>query len=186
MSFLKSSNYSRAIQIGFGIITIVLSIFVILNPVVGFLSLIWLLGILLLVIGIEIIVSHFITPHKSRVAGIALGIAVIILASISIAFPLIASIIIIILLGIALLFSGVSKIIHGINDKYSKNWKRELSIAVGAFSILLAFMILIFPISGIAFAGILIGIALLVTGIQTIIMGVIGRTNAMDNLSDLR
>jgi uncharacterized membrane protein HdeD (DUF308 family) len=185
MSFLKSLSWLRAIQIGFGIIVIVLSIFVILNPVTGFVSLIWLLGILLLVIGIEIIVSHLITPHKSRFAGIVLGIAVIILAIISIAFPLIASIIVMTLLGIALLFSGASKIIHGINDKYSKNWKRGSSIAVGAFSILLSLMILIFPVFGIAFAGLLIGIALLVTGIQIIAMGVVGR-KTMGNLEDLR
>ena len=36
-------------------------------------------------------------------------------------------------------------------------------------------MILIYPIFGIAFAGLLIGIALLVTGVQIITSGVIGR-----------
>jgi uncharacterized membrane protein HdeD (DUF308 family) len=172
-------------QIGFGIIIIILSIFVILNPVAGFLSLLWLLGILLLVIGIEMIVSHFITPHRSRFAGIALGIAVIVLAIISIAFPLIASIIVITLLGIALLFSGFSKIIHGINDKYNKGRRKGLSIAVGSFSILLAIMILAYPVLGIAFAGLLIGVALLVTGIQLIAIGSVGRKD-IDNLEDLR
>src|ERR687892_610863 len=112
MSILKSPNWLRAIQIGFGIVIVILSIFVILNPVVGFLSLIWLLGILLFVIGIEIIVSHLVTPHRSRFAGIGLGIAILILALVSVIFPLIASIIVIALFGIALLFSGASKIIH--------------------------------------------------------------------------
>ena len=172
-------------QIGFGIIIIVLSIFVILNPVRGFLSLIWLLGILLLVIGIEMILSHFITQHRSRFAGIALGIAVIVLAIISIVFPLIASIIVITLFGFALLFSGFSKIIHGINDKFSRGWRKGLSIAVGSFSVLLAIMILTFPVLGIAFAGLLIGIALLVTGIHIITIGTIGRKD-IDNLEDLR
>jgi uncharacterized membrane protein HdeD (DUF308 family) len=185
MSFLKSTNSLRAIQIGFGIIIVILSVFVILNPVVGFLSIIWLLGILLFVIGIEIIVSHLVTPHRSRFAGIGLGIAILILALISLIFPLIASIIVIALLGIALLFSGASKIIHGINDKMNKNWNRAFSIAVGIFSIILASMILIFPVFGIAFAGLLIGIALLVTGAQIITIGVIGRSR-MDNLEDLR
>jgi len=185
MSFLKSPNWLCAIQIGFGIIIVILSIFVILNPIVGFLSIIWLLGILLFIIGIEIIVSHIVTPHRSRFAGIALGIAILVLALISMIFPLIASIIVISLFGIALLFSGASRIIHGINDKTNKNWKRAFSIAVGVFSIILASMILIFPVFGIAFAGLLIGIALLVTGVQIIIIGVIGRTT-MDNLEDLR
>ncbi len=168
MSLLKLPGWLRAFQIGFGIIIMVLSVIVILNPIVGFLSIIWLVGILLFVIGIEMIVSHIVTPHRSRFAGVSLGIAVIILAIISIGFPLIASIIVILLLGIALLFSGISKVIHGINDKNDKNWRRGSSIAVGAFSIVLAAMILLFPVIGIAFAGFLIGIALLVTGSQLI------------------
>jgi len=40
MSFLKSPNWLSIIQIGFGIIIVILSVFVILNPVVGFISII--------------------------------------------------------------------------------------------------------------------------------------------------
>jgi|SRR6476620_8210124 len=180
MSMLKSPGWLRAIQIGFGIIIVILSLIVILNPIVGFLSIIWLLGILLFIIGIEMIISHGFTPHRSRFAGIGLGIAVIVLAIISIGFPLIASIVIISLLGIALLLSGISKIIHGFNDKYNKSWKRGLSIAAGVFSMILAIMIFIFPVLGIAFAGLLIGIALLVTGLQMITNGVVSRSEMRD------
>ena len=80
MSFLKSPNWHSVIKIEFGIIIVILSVFVILNPVVDFLSIIWLLGILLFVIDIEIIVSHLVTPHRSRFAGIGLGIAILILS----------------------------------------------------------------------------------------------------------
>ena len=69
-------------------------------------------------------VSYIFTPHRSRFAGVSEGIAVIILAIISIGFPVIVSIIVISLLGIALLFSGISKVIRGINDKHDKNWRR--------------------------------------------------------------
>jgi len=185
MSTLTVPTWLRAFQIGLGIVITVLSIIVIINPVIGFLSLIWLLGILLFVVGIEMIVSHIFTPNKSRFAGIGLGIAVIILAIIAIAFPLITSIIIIALLGIALLFSGISKIIHGINDKQNKIWKRGFSVAVGVFSVILAIMILVFPVFGIAFAGLLIGISLLVTGVQMIAIGVTGKIKN-NNTKDLR
>ncbi|MBA3749706.1 MAG: DUF308 domain-containing protein [Nitrosopumilus sp.] len=187
MSTLTVPTWLRAFQIGLGIVITVLSIIVIINPVIGFLSLIWLLGILLFVVGIEMIVSHIFTPHKSRFAGIGLGIAVIILAIIAIAFPLITSIIIIALLGVALLFSGISKIIHGIDDKQSKSWKRGFGIAVGVFSVILAIMILVFPVFGIAFAGLLIGISLLVTGVQMIAIGATGRIeNNNKNTNDFR
>jgi uncharacterized membrane protein HdeD (DUF308 family) len=68
-----------------------ITVVVILNPLLGFISLVWIVGVLLFVIGIEMMVSHMLTPHRSRFAGVALGIAVIILAIISIGFPLIAS-----------------------------------------------------------------------------------------------
>jgi uncharacterized membrane protein HdeD (DUF308 family) len=50
---------------------------------------------------------------------------------------------------------------------------------------ILASMILISPVFGIAFAGLLIGIALLVTEAQIITSGVIGKSRT-DNLEDLR
>ncbi len=184
MSLLNSSGWLRVFQIGLGIIIAVLSVIIILHPITGFLSIIWLVGILLLIIGIEMIVSHIVTPHRSRFAGVSLGIAVIILAIISIGFPLIASIIVISLLGFALLFSGISKIIHGISNKQDKKWRRGFSIAAGTFSIVLAVLILLFPLIGIVFAGFLIGIALLVTGFQMISTGVIGRNEI--NKQDLR
>lgn len=186
MSISKYPKWQRAIPIGLGVIIVILSVAVILNPVVGFMSFVWIVGVLLFVIGIEMIVSHVLTPHRSRFAGIALGIAVMILAIVSIGFPLIASIILVTLFGVALLLSGASKIIHGINDKHGKNWKRGFSMGVGALSIALAIMILIFPVFGIAFAGLLIGIALLVTGSQMITTGISGRMEMVDDAEDLR
>lgn len=180
MSMIKIPGWLRAFEIGFGIIIVILSAMVIFNPISGFLSLVWLLGILLFLIGIEMIVSHVFTPHRSRFAGIGLGIAVIVIAIIAVLFPLITSIIVVSLLGVALLFTGVSKIIYGINDKHSKGWNRGFSIATGALSIILAIMILAFPVFGVVFAGLLIGIALLVTGVHMILMGASGRVNTKE------
>ena len=185
MSVFKISRWMRGFEIGFGIVIVVLSAIVILNPIGGFLSIIWILGTLLFVIGIEMIVSHILTHQRSRFAGMALGIAVIILAIIAIAFPLITSIIVVTLLGVALLFSGVSKIIHGVNNKQRNRWNRGFSVATGVFSILLAIMILVFPVFGIAFAGLLIGISLLITGIQMISSGVSGKM-VNNSIKDLR
>jgi uncharacterized membrane protein HdeD (DUF308 family) len=175
MSLLNTPGWMRAFKIALGILIVALSLIVIVNPIIGFLSIVWLLGVILFVIGIEMIVSHVFTPHKSRFAGIALGIAVIVLAIIAIAFPLITSIILISLLGIALLFSGISKIIHGINDKYGKKWHKGFNVAAGVLSVVLAIAILVFPIVGIAFAGLLIAISMLITGIQMIFSGVSGK-----------
>ncbi len=69
MSVFKIPRWMRSFEIGLGIVIVVLSAIVILNPISGFLSIIWILGILLFVIGIEMIVSHIFTHQKSRFAG---------------------------------------------------------------------------------------------------------------------
>ncbi len=144
MSVFKIPRRMRAFEIGFWIAIAVLSAIVILNPISGFLSIIWILGVLLFVIGIEMIASHTFTHQKSRFAWIALGIAVIMLAIIAVAFPLITSIIVVTLLGDALLFSSISKIIHGVYNKQRNRWNRGLSVATGVFSTILAITILVF------------------------------------------
>lgn len=171
MSTFKTTKGMRAFQIGFGIIILVISILVIFNPLHGFLSFVWLVGILLLVTGIETIISYVYKPTKSRFTGISLGAAIIVIAIISITFPLLASIIVISILAIALLFSGISRIIQGIDEKHNKNWKWGFIMASGILSIGLSVLIMIFPVFGIAIAGLLIGISLLVAGIQMITSG---------------
>ncbi len=131
------------------------------------------------------IASHTFTHQKSRFAWIALGIAVIMLAIIAVAFPLITSIIVVTLLGDALLFSSISKIIHGVYNKQRNRWNRGLSVATWVFSTILAITILVFPVFGIAFAGLLIGISPLITGIQMISSGVSGKM-ANNSMKDLR
>ncbi len=175
MSIFKTTRGMRVFQIGFGIIILVISILVIFNPLHGFLSFVWLVGILLLVTGIETIISNVYKPTKSRFTGISLGAAIIVIAIIAITFPLLASIIVISLLAIALLFSGISRIIHGIDEKHNKNWRWGFIMVSGILSIGLSVLIMIFPVFGIAIAGLLIGISLLVAGIQMITSGLSGR-----------
>ncbi len=186
MSILNSPRWLCVLQFGLGVIIVILSLIVLLHPIIGFLSIILLLVVLVFIVGIEMIISHIFTQHRSHFVDTSLGIAVIILAIISVGFPLITSIIVISLLGIALLLSGISKIIHGINEKFNKNWRREISVAVGALSIILAIMIFIFPVLGIAFAGFLIRLALLITGSQMIVIEIMGRMEAVNNTQDLR
>ena len=118
-----------------------------------------------------------------RFAGISLDIAIIILAIIAVAFPLITSIIAISLLGIALLFSGVSRIIDGINETHIRNWKWGFIVGSGILSIILSITILVFPVIGIAIAGLLIRISLLVTGVQMISSGLSGMIKNNKDLS---
>jgi uncharacterized membrane protein HdeD (DUF308 family) len=52
---------------------------------------------------------------------------------------------------------------------------RALSVAAGALAIALSIMIMVSPMFGIALAGIIVGVALLVYGIRLVVTGISGR-----------
>lgn len=177
----KTPNWFRFIQIGLGIIVLILSVLMILNPILGFESIVIFLGIVLLLVGIEQVVVGIFYKGRARLSSIGLGILVIILSSLVLAFPAFTSIFIVMLVGFALMFDGVSRVIKGINNKYEeKKWSRAFSIGSGIISIILAIMILVFPLVGVIFVGLLIGIAALIIGSQIILEGVTGRIKSKD------
>jgi len=170
----KSPTWLRMAQIGLGIVILILSIIVLVNPVLGSVSIILFLAFLLLFAGIEKIISGIIFAGRTRFISIGLGILVVIVAMIALAYPLGASIFVVLLLGVALLIDGVSRIIHSIKDHTSGRWSKYFGIGVGILSIILAAAVIAYPGIGLALAGILIGIALLITSIQIISAGVTG------------
>ena len=178
----KSPNWVRMAQIGLGLVILILAIIVLINPFIGSISIIFFLGLLLLFAGIEKIVSGMVLSWKSRIASIGLGIIVIIVSLIALAFPVQAGTFVVLLLGIALLVDGVSRIIHGIRDKASRGWSKNFGIGVGVLSIVFALAVLVYPGIGLILAGVLIGIALLITSIQIISAGVTGEQRTPKSL----
>ena len=90
------------------------------------------------------------------------------------AYPAGASVIVVLLLGIALLVDGISRVVRGIKDKHSKGWSKTFGIGVGILSIIFGIAVIAYSGIGLAFAGILID-SLLITSIQIISAGVTGR-----------
>ena len=175
MSIEKSPGWVRLAQIGLGLIILFLSIVVLINPILGSVSVIYFLALLLLFAGIEMVVSGVLLPGKSRFFSVGLGIIVIIVALVAMAYPVGATVIVVLLLGIALLVDGISRVIRGVKDKYSKGWTKNFGIGVGILSIIFGIIVMVYPGVGLSFAGILIGISLLVTSIQIISSGITGR-----------
>jgi uncharacterized membrane protein HdeD (DUF308 family) len=172
----KSPGWMRAVQIGLGIIALVLSIYFLTFPAAAFVAVVWILGIVLLVVGIERVISGIFEHHpgRSRWSSVGLGILVIILGIIVVAFPASVGLFLVILLGIALLFDGIARLIHGISDKTSGRGHRIFKIAVGVIEIALSFAIFASPLFGAGIVGILLAIGLLIAGIQIIVAGVTG------------
>lgn len=174
MTNKKSPTWLRGLQIGLGLIILFLSIMVLMNPIFGTISVIFFLAFLLLFAGIEKIISGIFIPGKSRFANIGLGLAVMILSMIALSYPVGTGIFVVMLLGIALLADGISRIVHGFRDRQVKKWLKGFGVVAGILSIILGIVVMVLPGVGLVFAGILIGIALLITGIQIISEGFAG------------
>jgi uncharacterized membrane protein HdeD (DUF308 family) len=167
-------KWISAVQIGIGVLAIILSILIIINPIISVVSLVILVSFLLLIVGIESYDRNFV-KNRARFSNIGLGILVIILALIAMTFPLGTSIFLVILVAVALLFDGISRVIHGFGHKEQSKLDRSFTIGVGIIEIALAIFILVSPVFGFEFVAFVIAIALLITGIQILVAGLTGR-----------
>ena len=174
VSETKSPGWMRAAQIGLGVIALVLSVYILAYPVLTFVTIVLLLGVVLFVVGVERIIQGIVAPGKSRWGTIGLGILVLIISIIVMAFPGAFGVFLIILLAIGLLFDGIARVYHGATDKTRGRWSRIFSIAAGVIEIGLSLVILAAPVIGAELTSFLLAIALLIVGIQIIAAGITG------------
>ncbi|HJR46514.1 MAG TPA: DUF308 domain-containing protein [Nitrososphaeraceae archaeon] len=183
---VKSPTWVRALQIGIGAVAVGLSLAAIIFPVLAVAATFTVAAIILFLFGIEQVVAGVFLYKRSRLAHIGLGILVMILSGLVMAYPLASATLVVFLAGIALLLSGISSIIAGLRagkseeEKYGRRstasrGSRALAIGAGALAVALSITIMVAPMFGIALAGIVIGIALLVYGIRLVGTGISGR-----------
>jgi uncharacterized membrane protein HdeD (DUF308 family) len=170
----KSPGWIRGLQIGLGALAIILSGLAIAFPGRTFLTVVILVSVVLFVVGIEKIITGIFIAHKSRFATIGLGILTIILAGLALSFPIAAAIVVIYFLGFALMFDGFARIIDGVTNKTNKGWIRGFLIGVGVLNVIISALVLASPLFGAILAGIMIGLSLLIVGIEMIAAGVSG------------
>jgi uncharacterized membrane protein HdeD (DUF308 family) len=176
----RSPGWLRGIQIGLGIITVILSIYALAFPAVTLLALIVVLAIILFIVGIEKIITGIFLPVKGKWATIGLGILVLVFAGLAISFPEATALIVTIFVGIGLIFNGCARIVEGISGKHS-GWAKFFLIGVGILSIVIGTVVLASPLFGVVFVGLIIAIGLLITGIQMIAVGAAGRSIMPDS-----
>ena len=171
----RTHGWMRLAQIILGALAIIVSLLVIANPGLATITLVYFVSLLFFIVGIEEIITGIFSKSKSRLASIGLGVLVLILAGLALAFPVGATFVLILLIGLALLFDGIGRISHGVGEKAENKFDRFFSIGTGILSIAIAIAIIVSPAFGFAFVGFLIGIAILITGIQIIVAGLRGR-----------
>ena len=169
----KSPGWLRGVEIGLGVIAVILSIYALAYPGAAFVSVVLILSIILFIVGIEKIITGIFLPVKGRWATIGLGILVLIFAGLALSFPVATAVVVTIFMGIALLFNGCARIAEGVSGKHS-GWVRAFLIGVGILSIIIAGMVLASPMFGAVLAGFVIALGLLITGIQMIAVGAAG------------
>jgi uncharacterized membrane protein HdeD (DUF308 family) len=179
MSESKTPAWWRGVAIGLGALAIVLSVLVFVHPGITVLSIIFILGIIMIIVGIEKIISGIFITNKSRWGTIGLGILALIFGSIALGYPVHTAAFVIIMLGIALLFIGISHIVYGVGRSQDAAWARGFSIGAGALAISLSLIVMASPLAGAIFVSTILTISLLIIGIEIIVVGTSGRIKMM-------
>jgi uncharacterized membrane protein HdeD (DUF308 family) len=174
---MKSSKGIRISQIVLGGIAIALSLAIISSPGVGIATITFLLSITLLVVGIERLVTGF-TPSEqsksSRFGNIGLGALAALLGIAVVAFPLFTTGVLVSLLALGLLFIGIARIIHGISAKNISKWSKGFLVGVGILSLAVSFTVIAYPAFGVSLLTLVLGISLLIIGIQSVAYAISG------------
>jgi len=113
----QNTKGSRGINIGIGIISIIGGIFALANPVAAVATLIWIISIFILIHGLGLIASGISTRDASkgsRIGTMILGAIAVGFASILLASPGLALVMMIMFLSLGLLFNGIASILSGI------------------------------------------------------------------------
>lgn len=90
------------------------------------------------------------------------------------AFPLFATGVLVTLLALGLLFTGIARIIHGISDKNISKWSKGFLVGVGILSLAVSFMVIAYPALGVFVLTLVLGINLLIIGIQSVAYAISG------------
>ena len=179
MNDSDSPGWKRGVLIGLGVLAIALSILVFIHPGMTVTTIIYLAGIILIIVGIEKIISGLFVANKSRWGSVGLGVLAIIFGSIAVGAPVSTAVFVIFMLGFGLLFLGISHVVYGIGRSQSPGWARGFSIGAGALAIAISFLVMASPFAGAVFVSVFLGIALLIIGIEIIVIGATGRRMQM-------
>jgi hypothetical protein len=169
----------RTLQILVGAICIILSILVLAGPRLGTYTFLFFIEITLLILGAERIASGVRSPRlkrSSRIINIALGSAIIGFALLGFFTPKLTTEWLVLLLGLGLLANGIVRIVDGFRNKdIYETSALYFRIGAGIVSTAIAILVLVYPAFGFVLILLILSIALLITGIELIIIGIKGR-----------
>ena len=171
----KQKTWLRILEIILGLIVLILGGYVLAYPGVAILTLVFVLGIGLFVLGITRIFGAFASGVSGgmRVLSLIIGILAIILGFYVVAYPAAGALTLIFFLGFGLLLSGMEAL--AIAGSGGLGAGKAASIALGVIAIILAFIVLFYPGVALGTLVLLLAISFVILGIEAIISGIRGR-----------
>jgi len=174
----KASDWIRTFDIMVGLLTVILSVYVLIYPGLAVKTVIVILSIAFISIGIARIFVGFIAEKlsdKLRVVNILVGLILFLMSILVIMYNELTVIVLIFFLSISLLLNGVARIVLGGAIVEFPGFLRGLLILVGVMSIGLSFLIFISPGLGAVTLVFYLSIVLLFNGITRIVRGIVGK-----------
>jgi uncharacterized membrane protein HdeD (DUF308 family) len=171
-------SWLRAAQVIVGLVCILLSITIFLSSGLGSYTLLFLIEITLIIIGSERVATGITlrgTKRSSRAINIGLGLGIIGFAVLGFLTPQLTTQWLIILLGLGLLANGILRIIDGLRNIEYERFTRLFRLGAGAVSVVISILVLVYPRFGFYLLMVIIAVALVVTGIELLMVGIKGK-----------
>jgi uncharacterized membrane protein HdeD (DUF308 family) len=178
MSLLKQPGWLRGLEVGAGLLSLILAVSVIVFPGLGVATLIVLLAVGLVFAGVRSAsVAGYGRLSKSvRALGAITGVLSIVLAFSVVIFPGLALFTLITLLCFGLIFYGAGRLSLAYSLKATPTGMRGVMVAVGILDIILSVVVVLVPGVALLSLVVVLGVALFVTGVEMCVSGAVGRT----------
>jgi len=178
MSLLKQPGWLRGLEIGAGLLSLMLAISVFLFPGLGVATLIFLLAVGLVFAGARSVsVAGYGRLSKSvRALGAITGVLSIVLAVSVITFPGLALLSLVVLLSFGLVSYGVGRLSLAYSLKATSTGLRAMVAGVGVLDIVLSVAVVLLPGVALLSLVVILGLAVFVSGVEMCVSGAVGRT----------
>ncbi len=178
MSLLKQPGWIRGLEVGAGLLSLMLAMSVFVFPALGVATLIFLLAVGLIFAGVRSVsVAEYGPFSKSmRVLGAITGVLSVALGVTVMIFPGLALFGLITLLCFGLMFYGIGRLSLAYSLKATSTGLRGVIVAVGILDIILSAVVVLLPGLALLSLVVILGLALFVTGAEMCVSGAVGRT----------